>query len=47
MRKEDQIVETEQDVTDALIELGAASELTLTIGNFRKEANLEPLVFVG
>lgn len=44
MLKQDQTRETDREDVD-LVDLGAASELTQTTGNFGIEVNLEPRVW--
>lgn len=47
MLKQDQTREIDREEADAVIDLGAASEVTLATGNFSKELNLEPRIYVG
>lgn len=44
MLKQNQTDDTDRD-EDAVIELGAASEVTLATGNFSVEPNLEPRIW--
>ena len=45
MLKQNQTHDTDREEADAVIELGAASEVTLATGNFSVEPNLEPRIW--
>lgn len=45
MLKQDQTRDTDREEADVLIDLGAASEVTLATGNFSVEPNLEPRIW--
>jgi hypothetical protein len=45
MLKQDQTHEADREVAE-LVDLGAASEVTLASGNYRKELNQEPRIYV-
>lgn len=47
MLKQDQTRDTDREEADVVVDLGAASEVTLATGNFSKELNLEPRIYVG
>lgn len=45
MLKQDKTRDTDREEADVVIELGAASEVTLATGNFSVEPNLEPRIW--